>query len=100
MQVTTKSGRVLYLPTDEEDAKITAAALRDIDAQPLSDEEMKQLRPHQGPGRPLGSGKKSAISVRFDTEIVDAFRRSGAGWQGRMNEALKEWLSSHALPRS
>ncbi len=99
MQIKTKSGYVLEVPTDEEDAAITAAALSDPDSQPLTDEQLKQLKPYRGPGRPAGSGKKSAISVRFDTEVIEAFRQSGSGWQGRMNNILKEWLSTHPLPK-
>jgi uncharacterized protein (DUF4415 family) len=33
------------LPTPEEDAAITAAALSDPDAQPLTDEEFARMRP-------------------------------------------------------
>lgn len=31
-------------------------------------------------GRPLGSGNKEQVSVRFNTEGLAAFRASGAGW--------------------
>jgi len=36
-----------------------------------------------------------SLSV-FDTDILDAFRATGKGWQTRMNDALKEWLKEHA----
>ncbi len=42
-------------------------------------------------GRPLGSNKEST-TVRFDREVLDAFRAGGPGWQTRMNAALREWL--------
>lgn len=43
-------------------------------------------------GRPPGSGNKVSTTVRFDADIVAAFRAQGPGWQTRMNEALREWL--------
>jgi putative transcriptional regulator len=36
---------VLVLPTPEEDARITATALKDPDCPPMSDEELAALRP-------------------------------------------------------
>jgi uncharacterized protein (DUF4415 family) len=45
-------------------------------------------------GRPVGSNKEST-TIRFDTEVLDAFRADGPGWQSRINEALKDWLKSH-----
>lgn len=43
-------------------------------------------------GRPPGSGNKISTTVRFDADILAAFRAEGPGWQTRMNEALREWL--------
>ena len=34
--------------------------------------------------------KKEAISIRLDEDVVEKFRRTGAGWQGRINEILKQ----------
>ena len=41
--VKTKSGRTIILPTQEEDAAITAAALSDPDAHPLTDMQLKAI---------------------------------------------------------
>jgi len=38
---------------------------------------------------------KTSLSV-FDTDMLEAFRATGKGWQTRMNEALKKWLREHA----
>ncbi|SFM85153.1 BrnA antitoxin family protein [Rugamonas rubra] len=46
-------------------------------------------------GRPAGSGTKVSTTIRFDAEVLAAFKSTGDGWQTRMNDALKEWLSSH-----
>lgn len=50
-----KAKRKIIYPTPEEDAAITAAALSDPDALPMTDEQLAQLRPLRG--RPRGSSK-------------------------------------------
>ena len=50
-------------------------------------------------GRPVGSTKeesKQAVTVRYSPDVLAAFRATGAGWQARMNEALKDWLQTHS----
>ncbi len=93
MQIKTKSGHVLELPSSEEDAQITAAALTDPDNQPLTDEELKQFRRIRG--RPQGSGKKEQVTLRLDTDILEQFRAPGNGWQTRINDALRDWVKQH-----
>lgn len=56
-------------------------------SRPEAQQEMVRRR-----GRPAGSGGKVSTTIRFDAEILDAFKASGDGWQTRMNDALKEWL--------
>lgn len=54
---------------------------------------------YKGRGRPVGTVKedaKQAVTVRYSPDVLQAFRASGAGWQARMNEALKEWLQTHS----
>jgi uncharacterized protein (DUF4415 family) len=46
-------------------------------------------------GRPAGSGKKTSATLRFDNDILAAFRATGKGWQTRMNDALRQWLKEH-----
>lgn len=46
-------------------------------------------------GRPAGSGKKISTTVRFDADVLAAFRATGKGWQTRMNDALRDWLRTH-----
>jgi uncharacterized protein (DUF4415 family) len=46
-------------------------------------------------GRPSASHPKQALTVRYDPEVIAAFKASGPGWQTRMNTALKEWLQTH-----
>lgn len=93
MRIKTKSGRTLILPTPEEDAQITAAALADPDNPPLTDAELSQFR--RGRGRPLGSGKKEQVTLRLDAEILEQFKATGNGWQTRINDALRDWTKHH-----
>ena len=87
-----RTGRVLTVPTAEEDAAINAGIAADPDTYELGAAEFKQLRR----GRPLGSGSKVQVTLRIDVDVVDKFKASGAGWQTRMNDALKSWAKRHA----
>jgi len=40
---------------------------------------------------------KVSITIRLSTEVVEAFKASGSGWQTRIDLALKEWLREHTL---
>ena len=94
--IKTRSGRVLQLPTPEEDAIVTAAANADPDAVPLTDAEWETVKPLVRRGRPLGSGTKTQVTLRLDVEVLEKFKASGDGWQTRINEALKSWVRTHA----
>lgn len=39
---------------------------------------------------------KERITIRLSPEVVEAFKAKGAGWQSRIDEALKEWLVEHS----
>lgn len=71
----------------------------DEDERPASQEELRVglTAARRTRGRPAGSGLKEQVAIRFDREVLDAFRASGAGWQTRMNAALKDWLKTHSL---
>jgi uncharacterized protein (DUF4415 family) len=84
------------IPTDEEDAAITAVAMSDPDAMPFTDAECEQVKPLVRRGRPLGSGSKTQVTLRLDVEVIQKFKVSGDGWQTRINDALKSWVQSHA----
>jgi uncharacterized protein (DUF4415 family) len=81
------------LPTREENAAINAGIAKDPDTYEVSSAEFALMR---RPGRPLGSGSKVQITLRIDEDVVEKFKASGAGWQTRINDALKIWVQSHA----
>jgi uncharacterized protein (DUF4415 family) len=108
--VKTRYGREFVMPSDEEDAAITAAALDDPDAQPMSDEQLARLRParevlspallaaisRSKGGRPKSENPKVFTGIRLSPEVAAAFRATGKGWQTRMNAALADWLKTHS----
>ena len=71
------------------------------DAPELTDAWFEKADLMQGPklvrrGRPTGLTKASQ-TVRFDLDVLAAFKATGKGWQTRMNEALREWLKEHPI---
>jgi len=93
MYVTLKNGKRLRMPSDEEDAAITAAAMSDPDAMPLTDEEWERVKPFVRIGAPLVGKPPVAVntlSMRVDADVLAAFRQSGKGWQTRINAVLRE----------
>jgi uncharacterized protein (DUF4415 family) len=54
------------------------------------------IQPAQGTltrrGRPKLESPKRQVTLRLDQEVVDGFRETGPGWQGRINEALRKAL--------
>ena len=39
---------------------------------------------------------KQLVSVRYSPEVLSFFKSSGPGWQSRMDEALKQWVSGQS----
>jgi uncharacterized protein (DUF4415 family) len=45
-------------------------------------------------GRPPGSSTKTQTTVRISNDVLRHFRATGRGWQTRIDDALKEYVSS------
>jgi uncharacterized protein (DUF4415 family) len=98
--VVTKGGMVLFAPTPEEDARITAAALSDPDCPPMTDADWANARPFAetrrpkaGPGRPPVETPRQSVSFRFPPDLLAGLRALGKGWQTRAIEALRRDLA-------
>lgn len=74
----------LELPDADEEARINTGIAADPDTFEVSDGQFKKMR-----GRPVGSNK-TLVHIRLDNEVVEKFKATGAGWQTRINEALKK----------
>jgi uncharacterized protein (DUF4415 family) len=87
----------VFMPTVEEDKVITAAARSDPDAQPLTPQQLKSMRPIQAVrGRPKSERKKLLVSVRYSQEVVEFFKSTGEGWQSRMDGVLRQYVEQHS----
>ena len=86
--IKTRSGREIILPNREENAAITAAALADLDALPLSDADLARLRPARG--RPASAIKRPMLSMRVDPDVLASLRASGKEWQTKVNALLRQ----------
>lgn len=75
-----------------ESRKPTVPALDEDDAPDLSMPEWQAkfdavpLRP----GRPKAAHTKVSTTIRLDPEVLERFKADGAGWQSRINEALRK----------
>lgn len=72
------------------------------DAQELTDQFFEEADEYlgdtlvrRGRGRPKRENNKLVTTIRLDPEVVKFFKAHGDGWQTRMNEALKEWITTH-----
>ncbi len=46
----------------------------------------------RGPNR---NPTKEQVAVRYSPEVLAYFRATGSGWQTRMDEVLREYVSQH-----
>ena len=45
---------------------------------------------HRGERGPQKAPTKKQVTLRLDKDVIDRFRATGSGWQGRINEALRK----------
>lgn len=74
--------------TDEE---IEAAVRNDPDAVPLDFDWSDAVL--------VVPSKKKAISIRIDEDVLDYFKKQGAGYQRRMNAVLRSYMQQKGKPK-
>jgi uncharacterized protein (DUF4415 family) len=47
-------------------------------------------------GRPKLEAPKVSTTISLDADVLARFRAGGAGWQSRINAALRQWLEEHS----
>ena len=83
----------LIRPNADDDARIARGAAADPDAAPdLSATVAGIIQARVG--RPPKPNRKVSVALRLDREAVRAIRRPGAGWQTRINAALRRSKTS------
>lgn len=72
-----------------------ARVRQEMAADPVAKEQNRQIGElvARKRGRPAGSVQeqtKTAISLRLDDDVLAVLRATGAGWQSRVNQILRE----------
>ena len=84
----------------------TQADLDEVSDNPeLTDEQLASVRPFAEAFPDLAAtirrrGKQKAptkvsTTLRLSPEVVEHFRKTGSGWQSRIDGALKDWIARH-----
>jgi uncharacterized protein (DUF4415 family) len=47
-------------------------------------------------GRPKSENAKQLVSVRYSQEVLAFFKSTGEGWQSRMDEVLRNYVTRHS----
>ena len=82
--------------TPEELAALSDADIDLSDAPEWTDENFaRAVMFSPKPGSPQG---KEPISIRLDAEVLEYFKRPGAGYQSRINAVLRLWIRAHPNP--
>lgn len=88
------------MPTDEEDARINQGIALDADNPELTERDFRRAVPASAIVPDLASQRrvrgpqksptKKLVSIRLDPDLVDRLKQDGPGWQGRVNDMLRE----------
>ena len=82
---------------DTEDFEWTAAELKaskKINSLPKSLQQKLASRKTRGAQT---APTKISTTIRLSSDVVESFRATGAGWQTKIDLALKQWLEEHTL---
>jgi uncharacterized protein (DUF4415 family) len=53
----------------------------------------EKIRTRRGPQK---VPTKVSTTIRLSPDVLEGFRSTGPGWQGRINDALRQWLATHS----
>jgi uncharacterized protein (DUF4415 family) len=96
--------------TDKEEAEIQRMIASDPDNPELTDEEITNLRPakevlppaffegieeaRRSRGRPKVASPKVAVTLRIDSDVLEAFQTQGSDWRNRMTDTLRKHMKA------
>jgi uncharacterized protein (DUF4415 family) len=80
-------------------ARVDAKTEEELAADMASDEAWEGV-PHDWVSQAVAAARahhrpkenKRQVTIRFDADILDYFRKQGRGWQGRMNAVLRAFV--------
>jgi uncharacterized protein (DUF4415 family) len=82
---------------DLDDFEWTAAeikASKKINSLPKSLQAKLATRKSRGPQI---APTKIPTTIRLSSDVIESFKATGAGWQTKIDLALKQWLEEHTL---
>ena len=88
--------RAPLIDADGEVRELTAADMRKF--KPATEVLPLELQKTLGIGSrgPQKTPTKVSTTIRLSPEVMAAFKATGAGWQTRIDTALKDWLKTHS----
>jgi uncharacterized protein (DUF4415 family) len=85
------------IKTDQDDFEWTKEELnasKKINSLPKSLQLKLASRKRRGP---QSAPTKISTTIRLSSEVINSFKATGAGWQTKIDLALKQWLEEHTL---
>jgi uncharacterized protein (DUF4415 family) len=76
------------------DDEIERMAMEDPDNPFKTDEDWSLITVVRHRGSQKAPTKKP-VAIRLSPDVLDYFRATGKGWQGKIDDILREWVSSH-----
>jgi uncharacterized protein (DUF4415 family) len=83
--------------TDIDDFEWTEAELKSskkINSLPKALQLKLAARKTRGPQT---TPTKVSTTIRLSSDVIASFKATGAGWQTKIDHALKQWLEEHTL---
>ena len=62
----------------------------------LTDEQLAQMKPCHLVNRNMWKPVKKSVTLRLDADVLDSLKRLGKGYQTKINEILRAYVSSSA----
>ncbi len=83
-------------PTPEIIKEVEEAAKQPIkyteDAPKLTEEQLAEFRPYYMVDHSLYKPRKVQITLRIDADVIEMFKKTGDGYQTRINEVLRAYV--------
>lgn len=78
---------------DGEVCELTEADVKRM--RPMSEVLPENLQRTIGQRGPQRAATKVKTSIRLSKEVIEHFQEDGEGWQGRIDQALKQYIREH-----